>query len=230
MITVLQPDVKVPLDRFSDWIAQAGQDYRVIPLQHQPVPDLRECGQGLIILGGRGDAVDTAASPFLPAVYALLQAAIDAELPVLGICLGHQILAHAFDGQVTLAHPTQGEEGPVDIHLGAAGATDTLFAGLPTTFRAAESHHDVVVSLPPAGQLLASSDTCPIQAFRLGSAVGVQFHPEVSPATMGRWSAGDGGDGPAMQALMEREDAAVAAAGQIIAENFTRLITASPAA
>lgn len=225
MITVLQPDVTVPLDRFSDWIAEEGQDYRVIPLEHQPVPALDDCGDGIIVLGGRKDAVTVSESPFLEDVYELLREAVDREVPVLGICLGHQILGHAFGGTVTLGHPAQGEEGAYDVTLTAAGSADPLFSGLDETFLAAESHHDVVEVLPEDATLLATSKACPNQAFRIGSAVSVQFHPEVSPATMGKWTAGDGGDGAAMAAHMTRVDEKVRAGGRIIARNFVRIVT-----
>ncbi|MCQ9353195.1 type 1 glutamine amidotransferase [Corynebacterium sp. 153RC1] len=226
MITVIQPDTGVPLERFATWIARAGQDYHVIPLQHRPVPTLDECGEAIIVLGGRGNAIDAEASPFLPALYDLLREAVASDVPVLGICLGHQILGHAFGGTVTTGHPTQGEEGAYEVALNESGSSDPLFQGLDAQFTVAESHHDVVEILPPNATLLASSPTCPNQAFRIGSAVGVQFHPEVSPTVMARWTAGDGGDGPRMLSEMEAVDQEVARSGKAIAYNFVRLLRA----
>ncbi|WBT07648.1 type 1 glutamine amidotransferase [Corynebacterium sp. SCR221107] len=227
MITVLQPDTFVPLDRFTNWLAEEGQDFRVVPLQHQPVPSIEEVGDGLIILGGRKDSVNVEESPFLPAVCSLLHDAYGAQLPVLGICLGHQIMGHVFDGQVTLGHPEQGEEGAFSITLNEQGQQHPLFTDLDTNFLAAESHHDVVTAIPEGATLLASSQACPVQAFALGSLTGVQFHPEVSPATMGAWTQSDGGDGNAMAAHMRRHDDAIKANGRLILKNFVDIVNSA---
>jgi GMP synthase (glutamine-hydrolysing) len=93
-------------------------------------------------------------------------------VPALGICWGHQFIAQALGGRVA----DMGE-----YELGYRSSThfgdDALFAGVPATFTAFETHSDRVVELPPGASKLAENDVG-VQAFRVGSAFGVQFHPE----------------------------------------------------
>ncbi len=106
-----------------------------------------------------------------------------AAFPTLGICFRHQILASALGGTV-VRNPLGREFGFCDVRLTAAGrAHPTLFAGLPAVFRGAQGHYDVVSELPPGATLLAESPYG-VQAFAHGSAIGVQFHPEISGAVL----------------------------------------------
>lgn len=220
-VVVLQPDARVPADRIPAWLAEEGIDCRVVELWREPVPSVAGLGAGgVILLGGRASALDHDAYPWLRDVHALLDACIADDVPVLGICLGHQILADALGGSVVVGHPTAGEEGARTVTPSAAGEADPLFRGLGGRFRAAESHNDVVTAVPRDATVLASSEACAIQAFRVGSAVGVQFHPEASPELMAAWTEGDGGDGPAMAAEMRAVDDEVAAAGRSLIAAF----------
>jgi GMP synthase (glutamine-hydrolysing) len=93
------------------------------------------------------------------------------ELPVLGVCYGHQVLAEALGG--TVEHMGEYELGyrQVDHH------GDDLFAGIPETFTVFVSHQDRVTELPPGADLIAENEYG-VHGFRHGDAVGVQFHPE----------------------------------------------------
>lgn len=210
MITVIQPDPKVTLDRFADWLEE---DYEVVP----PTPRLEDCGDKIIVLGGTMNAVE--GEEWLPAMRELLVRAVRANIPVLGICLGHQILATAFGGEVAVG--TVKEDGAFEVRATPAGRDDPLLRVMGEKSMVAESHNDGVVTLPEGAVLLASSDAC-IQAFRIGSAVGVQFHPEVSPATMGEWATWTGHDREEMQARMEGVDKQVASFGRALAQEFSR--------
>ena len=222
MITVLQPDLQVPLDRLGPGLQAAGAAVQVVPLEQRPVPTLRSCGDAIVVLGGRQDALDCQRSPFLVPLRELLVAAVEAGRAVLGICLGHQILADALGGQVIVADSHGGEEGACELEWLPGAAADPVLAGLVDAglTTVAQSHHDVVAALPPGAVELARSDRYPNQAFRIGSALGLQFHPEASPELMARWCDADGGDADQMLAQMRAVDAQVAPAGQLVVAGF----------
>jgi GMP synthase (glutamine-hydrolysing) len=105
-------------------------------------------------------------------------------LPVLGICYGHQLLAHALGGEADW-HPQGMEIGTVSVRKSDAARHDPLFADLPDTFPAHVVHSQTARRLPPGAQCLASSDFEPHHAFRFGEAAwGVQFHPEFDTVAM----------------------------------------------
>jgi GMP synthase (glutamine-hydrolysing) len=100
------------------------------------------------------------------------------EVPLLGICYGHQLIARAMGGRVDY-HPRGREIGTVAVNLRAARDRDPLFNDLPATIDAHVVHAQTVVELPPDAICLAHNDFEPHHAFRLGAAAwGVQFHPE----------------------------------------------------
>lgn len=221
--TIIQPDPDVPADRLGRWLSGNRVLVRAIPLWQLPVPDVDSVGDGLIVLGGRMSAHDGAEHAWIDPLKDLLRDAVEAEIPTLAICLGHQLLAEAFGGEVTVAHPGGGEHGAVEVewHLGAAD--DPLLSRLAPHGRSmvAESHHDAVTRLPDGSVSLASSRDYPNQAFRVGSALGVQFHPEASPELMGRWAALNGGDARTMRRAMQIHDSEVARTGRLLAQAFS---------
>nr|WP_225444488.1 glutamine amidotransferase [Pseudomarimonas arenosa] len=100
--------------------------------------------------------------------------------PLLGICYGHQLLAHAFGGEVGY-HPAGREMGSAAVELRAEAAWDPLFAGLPKRFLAQTTHMQTVLQPPPGAVVLAENAHERCNAFRLGTHQwGVQFHPEFS--------------------------------------------------
>lgn len=107
-----------------------------------------------------------------------LNKAADLRIPTLGICFGHQLLAHALGGTVG-DNPNGREFGTVEVHLTDSAADDPLFCGLPTDIRVHVCHTQTVLSLPPAAQVLAFNDMDGCHAFVYGEHVwGIQFHPE----------------------------------------------------
>lgn len=100
------------------------------------------------------------------------------QLPILGVCYGHQLLAWAFGGEVGF-NPRGREIGTVDVELTEDAAQDPLFEGMPLSFRAQASHLQSVTTLPTDAVLLARNDFDPHHGFRIGANTwGIQFHPE----------------------------------------------------
>ncbi|QYH20178.1 type 1 glutamine amidotransferase [Corynebacterium aquatimens] len=221
-ITILQPDPIVPPQRLSGWLAQAGAHTRTVDLTCEPVPPLADCGDGIILLGGRADALDYEASPWIPQVHELLRAVHAAQVPVLGICLGHQIVADCFGGEVAVGLTPQDEEGATRITLTDTGKSDPILGALGPAPIVAQSHHDAVTALPPGATLLASSDRCPIQAMRLGPILTVQFHPEVTPAVAGEWAERSGHDGAAIAQELLLYDDSLQRNGQSLIAAFVK--------
>jgi GMP synthase (glutamine-hydrolysing) len=221
-VTIVQPDPQVPADRFGAWLASNRVLVRAVPLWQLPVPEVDSLGDGLIVLGGEMSAHDQANHPWMEPLKQLMVHAVEADVPTLAICLGHQLLAEAFGGEVTVGRPGSGEHGAFPVTWLAGAADDPLLCRLAESGRSVlpESHDDAVTRLPPGTVALASTEGCPNQAFRVGSAVGVQFHPEASPELMGRWAASSGEDGRGMRRAMNARDTEVSRNGRLLAQAF----------
>ncbi|GAA1146100.1 type 1 glutamine amidotransferase [Kribbella jejuensis] len=152
----------------------------------EPVPSRVDPHAALVLLGGGMLPDEDERSPWLPAERALLRDA-HGRVPVLGICLGGQLLAHTFGGEVRGKYGLP-EKGVTSLTLLPAAADDVLLAGLPPVVRAVESHQDQITRLPSDAVLLMSSERCPVQMLRIGQSWGVQFHPEVSAARVRQWN------------------------------------------
>ncbi len=148
----------------------------------QAEPPLAEA---LIVLGGPISAYDTDDHPYLAREIELIRKHLRARRPVLGVCLGAQLLAAAAGARVYRG--TRGKEiGWASVQLTEAGRADPIWHGFPAEFTTFHWHGDTF-DVPPAAELLASSASY-VQAFRIAShAYGVQFHPEVVPAQLADW-------------------------------------------
>lgn len=136
---------------------------------------------GLVAMGGSQTADDDAAHPGLPAERRLMAEAVDASVPVLGVCLGMQLLAVALGARLHRGHGTEIGFAPVDVV-----APDPVLNILGPRPEVLHWHGDAV-DLPAGATLLASSPATPVQAFRAGTALGLQFHLEVDAALLTTW-------------------------------------------
>ncbi len=136
---------------------------------------------GVVVMGGAQDADDEAGHAGLAAERRLLADAVDADVPVLAVCLGMQLLARALGAPVHRRHGTEIGFAPVEVL-----ADDPALAPLGPRPPVLHWHSDAV-DLPSGATLLAASAATPVQAFRAGSAVGLQFHLEVDPGHLGLW-------------------------------------------
>jgi len=172
---------------------------------------------GLIVLGGRARVGAEDAHPWLRAEKQLVRTALHAGIPVLGVCLGAQVLVTAAGGVSRRA--ARPEIGWHEIRLTRAGATDAVIGVLPERFHAFEWHHDEFL-LPPRAVSLARSAAC-LQAFRLRDqpAWGVQFHPEASGGDLGIWLDGWQSDRGAVLTGLDPEEIRRETAARILGSN-----------
>ncbi len=150
------------------------------PLAGEPLPTPARLA-GAVIMGGPMNVDDTARHPELARERAWVESALDLELPLLGICLGSQLIARALGAAVT---PGAAEIGWAPVQ--AADTDDPLVGPLAPATAVLHWHGDRY-DVPPGARHLASSALTPCQAFRAGDAWGLLFHPEADGALVERW-------------------------------------------
>jgi len=182
----------------------------------EPLPDDLGAADLLVVMGGPMGVADLGKPGFewLLEVVGLLRSRLASGQPVIGVCLGMQLLAHAAGARVS---PMSNASGRALREVGW-GSLDLvgdspLLAGLGRSMEVLHWHGDAC-ELPAGAVRLASTPACPVQMFSLGRSVGMQFHPEVDGATACIWAAED----------------AEYVRGANGADGVTALQTASPAA
>lgn len=199
-VAVLRNDPNVPPGRLEPLLDAAKSPWGLVRLDAGEGPPAVSAVGGIVVLGGTMGADDTHEYPYLAAEARLLVEAVDAGVPVLGICLGAQLLADALGGKAFRAE--RPEATYVPVRLTTAGVADRVTAGL------ADRHvlrlHEDTWDLPPGATRLASGGGFE-QAFRIGSAVGIQSHPEADEAIVRRWVSTDGGRSIVRRAGMDPE-------------------------
>ena len=171
------------LGRLAERLKHAGVEWDEVQIiDGEPVPPADEVDV-LVMMGGRMGAYDTEEFPCLAEEMRLARELVERDTPVLGICLGSQLLAAALGGRAYLAD--RPEVGAVPVELTDAGHRHPVISKVAGR-KVFEMHQDTF-DLPPGSELLARSDRFP-QAFALGSALAVQFHPEAHNSAANRWA------------------------------------------
>ncbi len=183
-ILVIQNSAADPIGILGDYLQGQGFHLQTwVPLEQGDLPP-GDYG-GLVILGGTMNACEDEAFPHLRQVVELIQQFHQAQKPILGICLGAQLIARAFGGRVYPA-PVP-ELGFTPIYPTRQDGQDPLLQNFPSDLRVMQWHFDTF-ELPLGAELLMSSQQCPNQCYRIGDNIyGVQFHPEITPAIVRRW-------------------------------------------
>jgi GMP synthase (glutamine-hydrolysing) len=160
------------------------------------VPEI-DSAAALVFMGGPMCANDDL--PFLRREAELIRQAAQSGSPVLGICMGAQLIAKALGGRVYKSAVP--EIGWFHIHVTPAGMSDPVFAHSENPQPVFHWHQDTF-ELPPGAELLATTPTCRNQAFRRGRNVyGFQFHPEMTPAMIEDWQRSAAVRGEALEAI-----------------------------
>jgi GMP synthase-like glutamine amidotransferase len=176
-------------DRLGERLLQDGhrlQTVRVYAGEQLPA-DLDEI-DGVISCGG--PQAPDCNEPWVEQELKLLLEADTIQIPILGICLGSQLLARALGGEI--APSSAPEMGWYDLTLTSSGREDVLFAGQPWCGPQFQWHHWEIITLPKDATTLARSERCNIQAWTKGiNTYAVQFHPECTRETITAWIADD---------------------------------------
>lgn len=174
---------------FLDFFREDGFRWTTVELDEgEPIPKLDPFDL-MVVMGGPQDVWQEDQYPwFREEKAAIRKFVLDMERPYLGICLGHQLLADATGGRVGLAKSP--EVGVLTVSSTEAGRRDRLLSALPDPMTVLQWHGAEVTDIPANAEVLAKSDVCRVQAFRVGQhAYGFQCHVEITADTVGQWAA-----------------------------------------
>jgi GMP synthase (glutamine-hydrolysing) len=229
-IIVLQNHPAESLGAIADSLETAALAWQYVrAYDGQPIPtEIRGAG-GLVVMGGPQTVYKLDRHPFLRDELRLIEAALREDKPILGVCLGSQLLAAALGAKVYRAETR--EIGWYRVTLSAAAKQDRLLRGLPPEFVAPHWHGDVF-DLPAGAVALASSEKTPIQGFRHGDkAYGLLFHAEMTVeilealiAEFGEGLKRVGVDGDAIIAEVPRHFPKLAEIGETVFGRWASLI------
>ena len=166
---------------FAEWLDARGIPRRVIAIDEgEPVPGTTDAFSGMALMGGPMSAND--ALPWIPPVLALLRSAVTADVPVIGHCLGGQLLAKALGAEVT--RTPQPEIGWSEVTTTSAPEARRWFGR--ESFTTFQWHYEVF-SLPPGALRVLTNVVNGEQAYALGKHIGLQSHLEMTRAMVETW-------------------------------------------
>ena len=191
---------------FATYLERSGLRWRLIGIdRNEPVPEDPSRFSGIAFMGGPMSVNDRL--PWIDPVLHLIRRAVHADIPVIGHCLGGQLMSRALGGVVT---PSETKEiGWGDIQVAATPEAKRWFGRSVERFLAFHWHGETF-SLPPNAHLLASSPRCAHQAFSLGKHLALQCHVEMTAELIESWCSTGAAEieessGPAVQSCAEME-------------------------
>jgi GMP synthase-like glutamine amidotransferase len=174
---------------FRELWSKAGHSWHAVELdQGDEIPEL-DGYDLLVVMGGPMDVWQEDLHPWLiPEKTAIRRWVLDLGRPFLGICLGHQLMAAALGGTVSLMR--EPEVGLAAVELTEDGLRDPLLESFTSPVETFQWHGAEISALPEGMMVLARNDACPVQAVRFGRhAYGFQYHVEITAATVREWGA-----------------------------------------
>jgi len=180
------PEIRSRRGDFEDWIraglGMPAERLRVVAVHEGEELPAPARTSGVVVTGS--PAMVSEREPWSEKAAAWLRDAAQVDTPVLGICYGHQLLAHALGGHVA-PNPRGREIGTTEVHLTPGSRMDPLLSDFPATLRVHTTHLESVLELPEGARRLAANEADPNHAFAWGNRTwGVQFHPEFDADVM----------------------------------------------
>jgi GMP synthase-like glutamine amidotransferase len=168
----------------AEYFSRRDIPFRLIRVDaNEPLPESIDNSSGFVFMGGPMSVNDPL--PWIPRTLALIRQAVAADLPVLGHCLGAQLMSRALGGRVTRNRVK--EIGWLPVARTDAPEATQWFDGIPPVFEAFHWHGETF-SIPPGAAHLLKSRHCRNQAFAIGRSLGLQCHIEMTPAMVRLWA------------------------------------------
>jgi GMP synthase (glutamine-hydrolysing) len=183
-LLVLQHIACEPPAAFEDELRSRELELVRVELDEGEVLPASPAYAGIVVMGGPMGAYEDDRYPWLAGEKRFLREAVARDVPVLGVCLGAQLLAASLGARVYSG--SDAEVGLLPVELTAAAADDPVFGDAPDRFPTLQWHGDTF-DLPAGATLLAQSPAYRNQAFRVGRSYGLQFHVEVTPELAAQW-------------------------------------------